>query len=60
MTAAETYAARIDAVRAQRVRLHDAHAPRSHSLRLAGSPSAAWKAVSLKTIMRPSTWPISH
>src|SRR5216683_624038 len=26
-----------------------------NSLRLAGSPAAAWKPVSLKTIMRPST-----
>src|SRR5215510_14536099 len=26
--------------------------PRRHSLRLAGSPSAAWKVVSLKTIIR--------
>src|SRR5215472_10505544 len=30
------------------------HAPRGHSLRLAGSPSAAWKPVSLRTIQIPS------
>src|SRR4030095_15688218 len=40
--------------------MRSSHSPRGHSLRLAGSPSAAWNAVSLKTIMRPSTCRISH
>src|SRR5215831_6553783 len=40
--------------------MRSSHSPRLHSLRLVGSPSAAWKPVSLKTIMRPSTWRISH
>src|SRR5215470_10536286 len=40
--------------------IRSSHAPRGHSLRLVGSPSAAWKPVSLRTIMRPSTCRISH
>jgi hypothetical protein len=33
-------------------RMRSSHAPRRHSLRLAGSPSAAWKAVSLQGRLR--------
>src|SRR5712691_5649110 len=36
------------------------HSPRWQSLRFVGSPSAAWKAVSLKTIMRSSHCRISQ
>src|SRR5712691_9533114 len=36
------------------------HSPRWQSLRFVGSPSASWKAVSLKTIMRSSHCRISH
>src|SRR6266487_5897628 len=41
-------------------RMRSSHSPRRQSLRLAGSPSAAWKAVSLKMIMRPSNCCTSH
>jgi Transposase zinc-binding domain len=40
--------------------IRSSHSPRGHSLRLAGSPSAAWKPVSLRTISRPSTCRMSH
>src|SRR5438128_452608 len=36
--------------------IRSSHSPRGHSLRLAGSPSAAWKPVSLKTIIWSSHW----
>src|SRR5512132_2852871 len=35
--------------------MRSCHSPRGHSFRLLGSPSAAWKPVSLRTIIRPST-----
>ncbi len=40
--------------------LRSSHAPRGHRVRVAGSPAAAWQAVSLQTLRRPSTWRMSH
>src|SRR6266704_4478942 len=35
-------------------RIRSSHSPRGHTLRLVGSPAAAWTAISLRTIIRSS------